>query len=141
VATFRSALERAVAVDDYVDYHDAFEYFQGIDEMIDEIDPLLTDDPAGVAELAEYAIPAIEEAADTAVDDSAGHTSDVLERLVALHLAACRKAKLPPGVLGPRLLVLELSSSYAAINVVDRYAKVLGTRDWRHTAPQQRRHG
>lgn len=62
VATFCSALEHAIAVDDYISYGAAFDYFRGIEEMIDEIERVLADDPAGVAELAEYAIGAVHEA-------------------------------------------------------------------------------
>src|SRR5262245_37003764 len=57
------------------------------------------------------------------VDDPAGYCGDVLARLVALHLAACRKAKLPPDVLGPRLLALELASFLVEIEVVDRLVR------------------
>ena len=86
LSIWQRALDSALDSNDYVDYHAAYDYAGGIDEVIDALDDLLRAGQApSVIALAEYGLEAIE-----SVDDSDGWLGGLLERLQALHLAACR---------------------------------------------------
>jgi tetratricopeptide (TPR) repeat protein len=124
----RFVAANAIDWGDFVDYREAASYFRSIGQVIDQIEPLVSTDPADVADLAEYGIEALESAVSNGVDDSDGYTGPILEDLVELHVAACRKARFDPEQLGPRLLALELGAEYAEFEVLTRYKKALGTR-------------
>lgn len=81
---------------------------------------------AGVIDLTEYALAAVEKAIGR-VDDSDGSVGDLLDRLQGIHLAACQKAKPDPVSLAERLLAWEIRSSYDVfLDAAKTYADVLG---------------
>lgn len=127
LATYQRALDEAVEPDGFVSYRDAYSYTQGIDEVIDSIEELLKEgNPAAVIDLAEYALDAVENAMGS-IGDSDGYMSSILERLQALHLQACKKAKPDSEALARRLFEWELRTDYDTFyGVADTYAGVLG---------------
>jgi uncharacterized Zn finger protein len=125
--TYRQAIDDAVEPDGFIDYRSAYDYAHGIEEAIDSVEELLKDGhAAGVIELAEHALKAVEEAM-ASVDDSDGYLGGLLERLQDLHLKACNKAKPDPEPLARRLFDWELRTDYDTFyGATETYADVLG---------------
>lgn len=129
LATYRQAIDEAVAVDDFVDYRGACDYAQGIGEVVDSLRGLLKDGRgAEVVELAEYALGEVEGAMGS-VDDSGGYLGGIFEQLQELHHAACRKARPEPEALAARLFAWELRTDVDTfLGASETYADVLGKR-------------
>ncbi len=127
VATYRHAIDEAVDVGGFVDYHGAYDYARGIEETIDSVEALLKEGHAAeVIEITEHALEAVEEAMES-VDDSDGCMDGILDRLQELHHKACKKAKLDPEVLATRLFEWELRTGYDTFyGAAATYADVLG---------------
>jgi uncharacterized Zn finger protein len=129
LATFRRAIDNAVDTGEFVDYRSAWDYAQGIEEVIGSIADLLKEGHANeVVELAEYFLAAVEERIGE-VDDSDGHLGGILERLQELHHAACKKAKPDPEALAKRLFEWELRTQWDMFSgAAATYAGLLGTK-------------
>jgi uncharacterized Zn finger protein len=125
----RAAIDSAVDAGRFVDYHGAYAYAQGIHRAIEALDDLLKDGHAAeVINLAEHALAAVERAMGS-VDDSDGEMGGLLERLQALHVKACRKAKPDPEHLAARLFAWELRTDWDTFSgAAATYADVLGTK-------------
>jgi uncharacterized Zn finger protein len=125
--TYRKAISDAIGAGDFIHYREAGGYFAQIHDVVSSIDELLPDEPAAVIELVEHALTLLEHAIGH-IDDSDGHASEVLVRLQALHLAACKRARPDPEVLAQRLFDWEMRSEWDVFfGAVSRYADVLGT--------------
>lgn len=124
---YRSAIEEAADVGGFVDYREAHDYAQGIEEAVDSLEDLLKEGHAvETIELSEHALKTVEDALGS-VDDSDGNMGSILERLQEIHLAACRKARPDPEVLAKRLFQWELNTGYDTFyGAVDTYSSVLG---------------
>ena len=125
--SLRVLIDQAFAYHGFVSYREVCGYVRGIEQMIDVLEGLLEEGRGGeVVELAEYAIAAAERALEH-VDDSDGQMREVIERLEALHLDACRRAAPDPVALAERLFTRELDGEWDAFyQAVVRYADVLG---------------
>ncbi|RPI01464.1 MAG: hypothetical protein EHM71_16390, partial [Zetaproteobacteria bacterium] len=125
--TYRRAIDAAVDAGEFVDYEDAFDYSQGIEEAVKGIESLLQDGHAPEAiEIAEYALERVERAIEH-VDDSDGHMGGILEQLQTLHLAACKQAKPDPVALAKCLFAWELRTPWDTFyGAALAYAEVLG---------------
>jgi uncharacterized Zn finger protein len=112
---------------DVYSYRETFEYAEEVDEAVDVLDGLLEEGRAEeVIDLAEYALTLVERALEQ-VDDSEGDVYVVMERLKALHLTACKKARPDPEELARRLFAAEMRSGWDSFyGAVDTYARVLG---------------
>ncbi len=123
----RRAIDRAVRVGGFVDYGGAYDYARGIHDAIDLVEGLLRDgQPAAVIELSEHALRRVEQAIES-VDDSDGEMGGLLERLQALHLAACRAGRPDPEELAARLFAWELGDEWDVFHgAAETYAGVLG---------------
>jgi len=129
LATYRDAIDSAVQAGRFVDYHSMYAYARGIARAIDALEDLLREGRAVDAiDLTEHALAAVERAMGS-VDDSDGEMGGLLERLQALHLKACRKAKPDPEVLARRLFDWELRTDWDTFYGASvTYADVLGAR-------------
>ena len=127
LATYRAAIDGAVDAGEFVDYRSAYDYAQGIDDVVDAIEELLKGGYAlEVIDLTEHALAAVEEAMGS-VDDSDGHMGGILEHLQEIHRAACKKAKPDPGTLAKRLFDWELRTEWDTFfGAAEKYARVLG---------------
>jgi uncharacterized Zn finger protein len=127
LATYRAAIDGAVDAGEFVDYRSAYDYAQGIDDVVDAIEELLKGGYAlEVIDLTEHALAAVEQAMGS-VDDSDGHMGGILERLQEIHHAACKKAKPDPGTLAKRLFEWELRTEWDTFfGAAEKYARVLG---------------
>lgn len=127
LATFRRAIDYAVHAGEYVDYHSAYDYARGIEEVIDSVAELLKEGYAAeVIELTEHALAEVEHAIGS-VDDSDGHMGGILGRLQELHHAACKKAKPDPEELAKRLFAWEMHTEWDTFyGAAATYAGVLG---------------
>ncbi len=124
--TFRQAISNAIESGEFVDYREAYSYFARVDDVITSIAELTDKHPQAVVELVEYALASMERSIGS-VDDSDGGTSEILDRLHALHLAACERARPDPLALARTLFEWELRSEWEIFHgAVVRYAKVLG---------------
>ncbi len=131
LAALRKAIDRAVDPGEFVDYRSAYAYATGVDEVIDTLERVLRQGhAAGVVELTEYAVAAVDEAMGS-VDDSDGLLGAVLQRLGDLHHSACIAARPDPVKLASRLFKLEMSlESESFLGAAAMYADVLGTDGW-----------
>lgn len=127
IAVARRAFDRAVAVDDFIDYREAASWSNAVGEAIDNIDRLLQDgQAAAVVELCESALEKLEQAAE-AVDYSDGYLDELFDRLQDIHLRACRKAKPDPASLAAQLFEREMHGEFNVFhNAIERYSGVLG---------------
>ncbi|WP_324338216.1 SWIM zinc finger family protein [Baekduia sp.] len=123
----RALLDRAMRVRGYVDYQEAWGFFQGVEDAIDTIAELLEDGHSGeVVELCEHAAGLLD-ATVGEVDDSDGGTMDALGRLEELHLAACAGVDVDPVALAERLFSMAMASELDTFSEApQRYAEILG---------------
>jgi len=81
---FRREIDNATRTHGFIDYDEAAEFVEDLDQLVDSLEELQTPESAALlAGLADYAIAKIEQAMEQ-VDDSDGGLMDVLERLQAL---------------------------------------------------------
>ena len=127
LSVWMEALEDAVETHGYVQYNEAYDYYSGIEEVIDSIEGLLKDEHASaVVELAEYGLKALERSMEY-VDDSDGWMGGLLDRLQDLHLSACRMAKPDSRALAKRLFAWEMETDFDTFHgAANAYADVLG---------------
>ena len=129
VSSYRRAIDVAMDIGGFVEYGAAYDYAQGIDNVIDSLDELLREGYAvEVIELAEHALAGAEGGLES-VDDSDGYMGGVIERLQRLHLAACTKARPDPRELATRLVEWELRTEWDVFyGASATYAGVLGVK-------------
>lgn len=127
VERFREAVANSILVHDFVDYRSMYAYSSGIEEVIDSIEGLLTEGHAvEVVDLCEHALGCLEDALGR-VDDSDGYMGTIRDRLVHLHLAACKTAKPDPEELAQRLFEWEVHSDWETfLGAAKTYKSVLG---------------
>jgi len=126
-ATFRAAIDAATETGGFVDYHEAYSFTSGVENVVDSIAELLgAGHAAEVIDLTEHALRRCERALGQ-MDDSDGGMSPILERLQELHHAACLKAKPEPEPLAKRLFKWEIESGWDTFfGAAETYADVLG---------------
>lgn len=112
---------------DFVSYHEAEDWADGIGVMIEGLENLCdAGHPDAVAELAEHAFACADEAMNY-VDDSDGHLGWIIERLSEVHLRASREGTAKPAELAGRLVGMVLKSELDGFHrAAARYAGVLG---------------
>ena len=142
--TYRTAIDRAVHVGDFISYHDVYAYARRIEDTIDSVEVLLKEGHASeVIQLAEHALAAVESALGS-IDDSDGCMGGILERLQELHHAACAKAKPDPQALAKRLFEWELRTDWDTFHgAAERYSRILGEKGlamYRRLAEQEWAH-
>jgi uncharacterized Zn finger protein len=128
LGAYRALLDRALTVHGYVSYNEVYSFFGGVDAAIDALAALHEDGHAReVVELAEHALRALD-ATSGHVDDSAnGGAGLAVERLEALHLAACSDAHVDPADLAERLFSVALESDLGVwSNALGDYAEIFG---------------
>ena len=127
LSAWKGALDDALGSGEFVPYEAAYGYADGIEEVVGSLEDMLRAGHAeAVMQLAEHGIPEVEQAMEH-MDDSDGWMSKSLDRLQALHLAACRSARPDPEELAERLLEAELESQFGAFHrAVFVYGDVLG---------------
>jgi tetratricopeptide (TPR) repeat protein len=125
-APFRAALDRAIGVIDFVEEDEVPTYAHRVGEVLSSVGDLLDHGHArAVVELMEHAQRLMQDAVENVGDDG-GYIDGLLDDIEALHLEACRTARLDPEDLAARLWELETGSEYGFAGAVDRYASVLG---------------
>lgn len=128
VAAFRKVINGAVKRRRFVDYAHAYEYSQGVDQVIDELEELARDHPDAAGDLCEYTLTAVESATG-AVDDSNGHMAPLMRRLQEIHLAVCRKSNPDPEKLARRIFQRELNTDFDVFyGAAETYKDILGQR-------------
>jgi len=127
LGTFRQAITSALDVPDFIEYDEMDGYVDEVLRVVDSVEDLLKEGRAAdVIGLTEHALTQTELAMES-VDDSSGRMSEVFERLQALHLQACRKAKPDPEELARRLFGWELGGGWDSFRgAAETYARVLG---------------
>ncbi|MGR8940626.1 MAG: SWIM zinc finger family protein [Gammaproteobacteria bacterium] len=127
VKAYRAAIDRATHVRGSVEWGEAGAFADEIDRVVDGMAALLNpEDAPMLVDLAEYAIGRVAESlAD--IDDSDGEVGGILNRLVDLHLEACRLAKPDPRLLAEQLFRMEISplNDYGDIEAM-AYRDLLG---------------
>jgi hypothetical protein len=129
LATYRTAIDNACSIDGYLDYGEVYEYSEEVSEVVDSIERLFQEGFGGeTIKLCEYALEQLGDAMEH-VDDSDGYLGGEVERLLELHLNACKQNPPDPDELAERLLRYELAWGgydlfYSAVNT---YQDVLGT--------------
>jgi hypothetical protein len=145
-------LERAIEIGDYVDYGEAYSYFDQVGEVLDAVAELVDGGfPDTAITLAEYALELLERAAGR-VDDSDSGLREAIGRAEEIHLAACLAGAPDPVALAERLVARALDSEYEVfLTVLPDYEPVLGPvgmaryrelvkRAW-HALPPKKPHG
>ena len=128
LSAYRTAIRTACHVGGHMDYGDTYNYSEGISEIADGIEQLLK---KGFADetilLCEYALEQLG-AAKERIDDSDGYVGEQIERLLELHLKACRKGNPEPDALAERLFRYEAAWGGFDIfyDAVNAYKDVLG---------------
>lgn len=127
--TYRQAISNAIGMGGrFIDYREAASYFLQIHAVISSIEALRDTEPLAVIELVEHALQLLERAMGH-VDDSDGNAAEVLDRLHALHLAACTLSRPDPEALAERLFERERNSDWEIFrDSATRYASVLGAK-------------
>lgn len=106
---FLRLIEDASAAGEFIDWHDAPELAETLDELLASLAELLEPVSAGVlAELLEYAIGRVEALLEQ-VDDSAGSIGAIVYQMGHLHRQACEMAGADPVALAERLFHAQLA--------------------------------
>lgn len=123
----RQLLERAIEIGDFVGYRDAYAYFQDVSEALDAVAELIdTGFPDAAAQLAEYALALLEDAA-ALVDDSDGGLRAAIEQAEQIHLDACAAGDPDPVRLAELLVHRALVSDHEVfLTALSDYEPVLG---------------
>lgn len=123
----RQMLDRATGGTKSIDYYQASEWADGVDEVLDVVADLVSAGRAGPAlRLADRAVARVEGALDR-IDDFNGHCGALLGRACTIHLAAARLEPPEPVRLARDLFAREMGSGYGTFDgAVVRYADVLG---------------
>jgi tetratricopeptide (TPR) repeat protein len=109
IRAFRTAIDGATRVRDFLDWREAHAFAANVDEVVDSLAELLKPDSAAtLVELCEYAIERLENSLQQ-VDDSNGEAGAIGHRLGELHLKACTMARPEPRALAERLFRLEMT--------------------------------
>ena len=106
----RAAIDQATATGGYVDYEEARDWANRVDQTLDAVDDLASGPRAALAlELAEQAIERIE-SAQNEIDDSSVRCGECLARAGAIHRAAALATRPEPIALARTLFRLETES-------------------------------
>lgn len=127
IPTFRRVITNAFSTGGFVDWREAWGYARRINVAINGVEELLNEGHAAeVIELAEYALEQCEGSFGR-VDDSDGGLGGVRDRLLELHLKACREARPEPVALAQKLFDWEMKSDWDIFSgAACTYAGVLG---------------
>jgi len=133
----RKFIKSAIEVNHFIDYRGVYDYTQTVQPVIDLLKTLLRQGHAeDVVELAQYALPLIFDAYNNIDDD--GYFSPIPEEIVALHLKACKKAKVDPEQLANSVFELQMRDGFGFMNF-ENYQPVLkknGMQKFRSLAQQ-----
>lgn len=144
---FRRAIDDAVRIDGFIDWHDIASYAGNIAQVADSLRELLQPDSAAMlVRLAEHAIKKIEHALEQ-VDDSNGDIGNIVFSLGELHLNACILAQPDPVDLAERLFLFEATLPFGLCSFdaatyriplgkegLERY-RTLAEAEWRKIKP------
>jgi hypothetical protein len=127
LATFKKVIDDAVGFDSFIDYRSMHQYTKGLDNVVDSLNNLCSEDHAvDLIELSEYLLKRME-AQMNSVDDSNGEMGEILNYVLELHYDACVLAKPDPEQLAKKLFEWELNGEWEVFyGAVTRYADVLG---------------
>ncbi|MBN2298932.1 MAG: SWIM zinc finger family protein [Deltaproteobacteria bacterium] len=127
VKQIKNILKGAISIRGFVNYHDAYDYYLGVEQAVDSLGQLLENGHAEhVIELAEYALSRLETAMHN-VDDSDGYLHGIISDLLEFHLKACGIARPDPISLARRLFSWEVESDWDFFtDAAETYADVLG---------------
>ncbi len=123
----KKGLDNTIIIDDFIDYHDIYDYFCRVESALEILESLL-DKGCGteVIELSEHALMDVEQAVQC-LDDSNGYMQDVISELMDIHYRSCRKARPDRIDLARRLFDWELHSECGIfLGASDVYADILG---------------
>lgn len=121
------AFDVAVDPGGFVPWNEAWGFAQALEEVIEVAEGQLGGGHEdAIVAFAEHALRKVEGAFEY-VDDSGGELGELITKLEALHLAACRETRPDPVELAERLFQWELSSDWETFSdSVERYADALG---------------
>ncbi len=119
---FRKLVTDVTRVRDFLDYQDMPDFARRVHGMIDALEGL---QGAGLMGLAEYAIERLHKALETC-DDSDGYMSELLGRLVDLHVRACAEAKPEPAGFARWLFERQMSDPWSTWPGPEAYLDALG---------------
>lgn len=106
---YRKAIDDATSTGGFVAWNEVGQLLTTLDDVVDSLAELLQPATSGMlVELLEYAIERVETMLEE-VDDSGGGFGEIVTRLGALHLEACRVSMPDPAALAGRLLHLEMT--------------------------------
>ncbi|MGH3834900.1 MAG: DUF6880 family protein [Pseudonocardiaceae bacterium] len=122
----RRELDRAIWVDEYVEWDEAATYVFGVHRALELLADLIRDGhPDQAIELAEHAIDLLEQAVERVQDD--GDTHGCLVWAQEIHVRACAAGNPDPTALAQRLFTRATNDEWGVfVNVVADYADVLG---------------
>ncbi|HVK22315.1 MAG TPA: SWIM zinc finger family protein [Actinokineospora sp.] len=123
----RARLTRAVEVDDFIGYREAYAYFEIIDDVLAEVAGLIDEGFADIAiGLAEYTLELLAEAGGQ-IDDSDGGLRGAMVRAEEIHFDACSASGTDPVRLAEYLARTAMASDYEVfLTALPDYAPVLG---------------
>ncbi|WP_275293937.1 DUF6880 family protein [Amycolatopsis sp. La24] len=123
----RERLEDAIEIRGFVDYDTAYSYFRGVNAALGEVAAVVDAGfPDAAAELAEYSLELLDDAAGQ-VDDSGGGLREALDRAEEIHLTACAAGEPDPVALAESLVRRALSSDCEVfLSALPDYEQVLG---------------
>jgi uncharacterized Zn finger protein len=105
-STLRATIDEATSIAGFVAWDEVGEVVETLDEIVDTLAELLRPATGGMlVALLEYAIARVEAMLEE-VDDSGGGVGEIVARLGALHLEACRMSQIIPEELAERLFGL-----------------------------------
>jgi len=127
VARLSTAIDQATRTGGFVHYREAADWAAGVEATLDSIAQLIAAGRGALAlELVWRAIDRIEQAIEE-IDDSDGHSGELLHRCREVHLAAARAVRPEPGRLAHDLFVREMEGEYDTFDgAAALYAEVLG---------------
>jgi len=122
----RRELDRAIWVDEYVEWDEAATYVYGVNRALELLGDLIRNGhPDQAVELAEHAMDLLEQAVERVQDDGDTHGCLVWAR--EIHVQACAASNPDPTALAQRLFTRATTEEWGVFaNVIADYAEVLG---------------
>jgi uncharacterized Zn finger protein len=119
-------IDGATATNGFIDYREAPDWAQGVDEALDVIASVSSKHAGIVIRLVMRAIDRIEAAIED-VDDSDGHCAPLLDRACEIHCNAVSEAPCEPLSLARDLFAREMNGGYDTFGgAAERYGDILG---------------
>ncbi|MDR2980683.1 MAG: SWIM zinc finger family protein [Puniceicoccales bacterium] len=140
LAVYRESIRQATTVRGYIEWDEVADFAGKLHDIVDSIEELAGDGFTDEArELTEYALSRLLKVVENIHDE--GDLNYPLEKLISIHLEACRKTKPAVTALAELLFTWEMEDPVGYVSgISQQYAELLGTKGIAHLKTLAEKH-